>query len=138
MGVAKTDWRDYKSLETWRNMLQKHQPPAAQGLLTSISKHEPQFLNVVANFNVFYKKEDFLGQLFIFAHAGLDSGCLPYTYQAQRICLSYCKNSYSMRSRFLQTTKSSLRVCNFQKVEYRFYHGTILQHSCDNWLKCRR
>lgn len=61
MGVAKTDWRDCKSLEAWRNMLQKHQPPAAEGLLTSISKHEPRFLSVVANFNVFYKKEDFLG-----------------------------------------------------------------------------
>lgn len=121
-------------------MLQKHQPPAAQGLLTYISKHEPWFLNIVATSNVFYKKEDFLGPLFIFIHAGLDSGCLPYTYQAQRICPSYCKNSYSMRSRFLQTTKTPLRACNFRKVDTIacVKHGTILQCSCDNWVKCRR
>lgn len=103
-------------------MLQKHQPPAAQGLPTYISKHEPQFLNIVATFNVFYKKEDFLEPFFFFffVRAGLDSSCLSQRNQTQRICPSHCKNSYSMRSRFLQTTKNSLRVYNFRKVEYGF------------------
>lgn len=101
VGVAKADWRDCKSLETWRNMLQKYQNPAAHRLLTYISRHEPWFLNIVVSLNVFYRKENFLVPLFIIVHAGLDNGWLLYTYQVEAICLPYCKNSYSIRRRFL-------------------------------------
>lgn len=101
VGVAEADWRDCKSLETWRNMLQKYQNPAAHRLLTRISRHEPWFLNIVVSLNVFYENENFLGPLFIIVHAGLNNGCLPYIYQVATIYPPYCKNSYSIRRRFL-------------------------------------
>lgn len=101
VGAAKAARRHCKSLETWRNMLQKYQNPAAHRLLTYISRHEPWFLNIVVSLNVFYEKGTFLGPLFIIVHVGLDNGWLPYTYQVEAICPPYSKNSYSIRIRFL-------------------------------------
>lgn len=101
MGVAKAARRHCKSLETWRNMLQKYQNPAAHRLLTYVSRHEPWFLNIVVSSNVFDEKENFLGSLFIIVHAGLDNGWLLDTYQVEAICPPQCKNSYSIRIKLL-------------------------------------